>query len=89
MLVLGIGFGGFLLARRLLRRWTQGCPRGTWSKWPPAVKTIQHLTGGIVDTIDVKARPGGQKTEVLVKLNPLMPTGHCSRSFWRRSLPTG
>lgn len=69
MMVLGIGFGGFLL-------WAAFAPldAGVSSQGTVKVasnrKTIQHLTGGIVDAIEVKEGQAVKKDQVLVRLNP-------------------
>ncbi|MEN9984988.1 MAG: hypothetical protein RI925_490 [Pseudomonadota bacterium] len=69
MMVLGIGFGGFLL-------WAAFAPldAGVSSQGTVKVasnrKTIQHLTGGIVDAIEVKEGQAVKKNQVLVRLNP-------------------
>ena len=69
MLVLGIGFGGFLLWAAFAPL-DAGVSSGGTVKVASSRKTIQHLTGGIVDTIDVKEGQVVKKDQVLVKLNP-------------------
>ena len=69
MLVLGVGFGGFLLWAAFAPL-DAGVSSGGTVKVASSRKTIQHLTGGIVDTIDVKEGQVVKKDQVLVKLNP-------------------
>lgn len=69
MLVLGIGFGGFLLWAAFAPLDAGVASAGT-VKVASSRKTIQHFTGGIVDAIEVKEGQVVKKGQVLVKLNP-------------------
>ena len=69
MMVLGIGFGGFLLWAAFAPLDAGVATEGT-VKVASNRKTIQHLTGGIVDAIEVKEGQAVKKDQVLVRLNP-------------------
>ena len=69
LIMLLVGFGGFML-------WATFAPLDAGATAPASVKvasnrkTIQHLTGGIVDSIDAKEGQTVKKGQVLMRLNP-------------------